>query len=377
MADTKFYLDNGLIICSHFIRKGDIMRMSTKEKIDSKYWNKKKYRATSNYRHSNKLNRLLDDITLFVKDTILDYKLQGKYIDGTTLKKELNIRLFGNDKTMIRNYITNVYLAEKEKSVESSTYKTYNNACNVIFRVLKSTTFQEINRHVCTQFRNELKNNNYADNYIHKIFSVFRSILKNSYIDKIHTNEYFMSSNFMPKTKDIESVYLDVDELNLMYNSLDTLNSRLKNATIIFLRGCYSGQRWQTYNEFKTEMVYTYNGVDMISIRQQKTSNQVSIPLSPKLKSLIMMETYNISRQKLSDYVKEVCKLLGIEKWEHISTHTARRTFATNMVLGGVDISKIMKITGHKTEKEFRKYVKIDHVQSAHSSISDVNMIFG
>lgn len=119
------------------------------------------------------------------------------------------------------------------------------------------------------------------------------------------------------------------------------------------------------------------NGTQMISIKHGKTGNTVSIPLSEKMKAVMAMDTHAISRQKLSDYIKDVCKKVGIEKWQQVSTHTARRTFATNMVLAGVDISKIMKITGHKTEQEFRKYVKIDGVQSAMSVIDDVNKVFG
>lgn len=58
-----------------------------------------------------------------------------------------------------------------------------------------------------------------------------------------------------------------------------------------------------------------------------------------------------ISDQKLNEYIKEVCEMAGIvedtekqttrggikdpkakKKWEMISSHTARRSFASNMV---------------------------------------------
>lgn len=40
-------------------------------------------------------------------------------------------------------------------------------------------------------------------------------------------------------------------------------------------------------------------------------------------------------------------------KWSLISTHTARRSFATNEYLAGTPVVTIMAITGHKTEKAF------------------------
>jgi integrase len=42
-----------------------------------------------------------------------------------------------------------------------------------------------------------------------------------------------------------------------------------------------------------------------------------------------------------------------------ISTHTARRSFATNMFSMGVPSITIMAITGHRAEKAFLKYIKV------------------
>lgn len=41
-----------------------------------------------------------------------------------------------------------------------------------------------------------------------------------------------------------------------------------------------------------------------------------------------------------------------------ISTHTARRSFATNAYAAKVPISSIMAITGHSSEKTLRRYLK-------------------
>ena len=55
----------------------------------------------------------------------------------------------------------------------------------------------------------------------------------------------------------------------------------------------------------------------------------------------------------------------SLEKWQLVSTHTARRSFATNMYLMGVPSITIMRITGHKTEKAFMRYIKLDEEQHA------------
>ncbi|MCG8729571.1 hypothetical protein, partial [Tenacibaculum finnmarkense] len=45
-------------------------------------------------------------------------------------------------------------------------------------------------------------------------------------------------------------------------------------------------------------------------------------------------------------------------------SHTCRRSFATNLY-GKIDNSTIMGITGHKTEKEFLKYIKVTSTKHA------------
>ena len=88
---------------------------------------------------------------------------------------------------------------------------------------------------------------------------------------------------------------------------------------------------------------------------------------------------YKISNQKFNDYLYDVvakCEGLEIEvtkktiqggkqivikkpKYEFISSHTARRSFATNEYMAkGLNVRDIMAITGHKTEKSFYKYIR-------------------
>ena len=46
-------------------------------------------------------------------------------------------------------------------------------------------------------------------------------------------------------------------------------------------------------------------------------------------------------------------------KYEMIKTHTARRSFCTNAYLLGMDSLDIMALSGHKTEANFLKYIKV------------------
>ena len=54
-----------------------------------------------------------------------------------------------------------------------------------------------------------------------------------------------------------------------------------------------------------------------------------------------------------------------MELWETVSSHTARRSFCTNLYLDGFPTIDIMKISGHRTEKSFMKYIRVSKLDTA------------
>jgi integrase len=52
-------------------------------------------------------------------------------------------------------------------------------------------------------------------------------------------------------------------------------------------------------------------------------------------------------------------------KYDWISSHTARRSFCTNEFLAGTPVELIMKISGHKSIKDFYKYIRISPEEAA------------
>ncbi len=97
------------------------------------------------------------------------------------------------------------------------------------------------------------------------------------------------------------------------------------------------------------------------------------------------MKMPQVSNPKFNLYIKEVVQLAGIDenikithkrgnqiieeikpKYSWIMSHTCRRSFCTNEFLEGTPTTLIMAISGHKTEKAFRRYIKADQVQKAH-----------
>lgn len=62
-----------------------------------------------------------------------------------------------------------------------------------------------------------------------------------------------------------------------------------------------------------------------------------------------------------------------VEKWQLISSHTARRSAATNLYLTGrMKTYEIMALTGHTTEKNFFKYIKVTKDDIARTISNDM-----
>ncbi len=158
----------------------------------------------------------------------------------------------------------------------------------------------------------------------------------------------------------------------------------LDNIRDLSLIGCYSAMRFQNYNDLDIEAIE--NG--FIRIKQKKTGNRTTIPIMKRLQKVL--DKYkgglpnSVSNQQFNRIIKLVVKLAGldhtitvrqtkgnIEKYievpfyEMVSSHTARRTYATIMFKAGVPPLLIMSATGHTTEKSFLKYIRATNEDKA------------
>lgn len=212
----------------------------------------------------------------------------------------------------------------------------------------------------------------------------------------------FSSANYAAKT-----VYLSLEELQRIAEVeitpevlLDTFpelrtndNSMMGNAArkaeslrLIrnkFLLGAYTALRVSDFNHLRDVHI---DG-DFFRVTTQKTGAHVVIPIHPVIRRIID-SGFDISTpvadQKINKQIKAVARLAGITqivegtkivdhravvgyypKCDLITTHTARRSAATNMYKAGIPSISIMRITGHTTEKAFMKYIKITAEENA------------
>jgi len=197
-----------------------------------------------------------------------------------------------------------------------------------------------------------------------KTIKQLKMLMQAAFDDDVHTNLNFKKKWFKVVSELVDTIYLDEHEIELLHN-YNTSGGHEK-ARDMFMVGYHTAQRISDWYKINDQNIKTtVNGVPVIKIRQQKTGTQVSIPfIDPRL--IALLENYNyqlpkISKDKVNRYIKIVCKKAGIssEKAIKVTSHTARRSACTNMYNARIPIGKIMKISGHKTESEFKKYIRV------------------
>ena len=172
-------------------------------------------------------------------------------------------------------------------------------------------------------------------------------------------------------------LFLNPEELKQIKEA--TLTSPiLDNARKWLLLGCCIGQRVSDLLQIDESNFININGLEVIELRQQKTGKRVVIPVLSDTRDIIKNGLpYPMPHQKLNDNLKVVCRESGIIelteglklntatmrkekgsyfKWELISSHVCRRSFASNQY-GILPTPLIMSITGHSSEKTLLNYI--------------------
>lgn len=217
-----------------------------------------------------------------------------------------------------------------------------------------------------------------AVNTIGKKIQTLKIFLNAAKEEGKNTYEAYRSKKFVVMAEESETIYLNEEELTKIYEhdfSKDPINEQIRD---LFLIGCWTGCRFSDYSQIIPENV----SEGMIHMKQYKTGKKVLIPLHPivtailnKYKGTLPEVTTN---QQFNRALKDIAEATKINEMTHkaitkggvkvstaykkfklVTTHTARRSFATNLYKSGFPSISIMAITGHVTEKSFLKYIKV------------------
>ena len=366
------------------------MKISTKQKVSPKFWNKERLKVKE---VASKTNHQLINIELIEIEKVA-YAMFKSFTE--TFKRKPNTE-------ELKNLIEQEYFQKNPqfKKVEQKTILDY---FDDYIETIKSTTayttvqkykqakdkfkdFQKDNKRIYNtemidlKFRNEyveylIETKKYAPTTVYRKMKFLRTVLY--FIENlgIPVNPFLHNSRFLTKDVEVDNIALSEKELTEMERLNLSTNKRLEQVRDLFLVACYTGQRFSDLNKINQSNIIDD---EYISIRQQKTNEQLTLPLLKVVKTILVKYSYRlpkISNVKFNEYIKEVAKLCetlnkqynGDNKkvrWQMISSHTARRTFVTLNYGKGVDLDTLKLGTGHKQTKTLQTYIKMNDKQKA------------
>lgn len=227
-------------------------------------------------------------------------------------------------------------------------------------------------------FINHLKDQHLMLSTINQLLSLITTLL-----NKAKVYGYSVDATWFDEVdceeEDSNAIYLTRDEIIKIYY-FESLTRRQKEIRDIFVLGCFTALRYSDYSRLTASNCIN----DRIRIKQQKTRSVVEIPQNKYVKEIIQryggtipkapcIQQFNrmlhtIMHKVGFDDLIQVERTVGhnviskaVPKWQLISSHTARRSAATNMYLANIPIFEIMTITGHKSHKSFMRYIRISH----------------
>ena len=288
----------------------------------------------------------------------------------------------------------------------SSFRKMFAEFYKVLSMTDKKPTWANLSERTYIEFVSYLEECEYMPSTINKYIITFKALINMAVEDELHTNLAPLKKFHKIKVKDEEQaarIYLTDAEIEALYKMPLEEGSLSCYVRDIFLCGAYTGQRISDYNNLSAENFRKSEakGYDVVSLTQKKTGNKVVVPvLNSNLLSIVEKYKYNLPRvhdvvlnKEIKCILKELSKsvqsltvkiptVLTIKekdaelkgnvtfekdcngntvkaRYDLVSSHTARRSCVTNLYLSNkYSVAEIMSISGHKTEKAFREYIR-------------------
>jgi integrase len=371
------------------------IKISTGKKIHPKNWFAKEHRArqTEKYKNFKDTNERLTDIKEKALACYDKHMMNNDILYPTRLKEELElaIRPKPQDEPEKMTFYKAGDQYIKTINRKAWTIKHYNTTLNVLDDYQKHKNvvldFCDITMDFYDSFiqycnKEKVLAFNTTGTHIKNIKIFYKYALRKEYCSKE------LPKDFKVFAETADTIYLNEQELQTIYDLDLSKEKRLEQQRDLFIIGCYTGLRFGDLSKLTMDNVI--KGGTRIRIKTEKTGETVEIPVHWTIRAILDKYAGNLPRaisdQKMNAYLKEIAQKeeaklneyitkrqnkggmeveTRFQKWQLVTVHTARRSFATNAYLAKVPSISISKITGHKSEKSFLKYIKISQEENA------------
>ena len=390
--------------------RGSKYRKSIGESVLVKLWNSrtKRVRVTQQNTEGNVINDRLDEWAKAAERTVNHFKKFKSVPTASEFLSRLDQERWGKrdlSSTMLVPYFDRY--VERYTGVRTIGQIKHYKTCKKTFAefeafIGKPIRFDDVDMNFYHRFIAWFNTKGYSINYLGEKIKMLKIVLNEARdIDHLHTNSAYLAKGFVTPQSEADTIYLTEDELLQIYRadiSPETVApimedkrphnvarkvAAMKKARDMFLIGAFTGLRFSDYSRLKPQSISD----GMIRSRNKKTGISTAVPVHWVVQEIIDNGydfEHPLFEQKLNDQIKDVARIAGIDeevlisrnaggrivetaykKYQLIASHTARRSFATNAYKAGIPTLAIMKVTGHKRESTFLRYIRISEKENA------------
>lgn len=244
----------------------------------------------------------------------------------------------------------------------------------------------------------------FTKNHVNKICSTLKTIFTEAFEDDCTENPQLLKKKIFPSKdtptkialtkKEIKSIYyLDINKITrsdgTKYRPEDLAS--LEVTRDLFAMSCFSGLRYSDIANLKKANFVKEGEMWYLTKRTQKTNKDVLVPLNPLAVELLNKYGGELpkgaSNQRMNAGLKIIGEAAGINevvivnrneggvevsreynKYELITSHTARRSFVTISLQEGVPVETVKQLGGWKSSSSFARYDKMK--QEEHAKIA-------
>jgi len=232
-----------------------------------------------------------------------------------------------------------------------------------------------------------MQSQEYKASTIAKHVACIKAVLAHEETDGTRVHPAYKTKAFRkPKKRErMLKATISVDELKHLM-AMD-LKGRLERTRDLLVIGCWTALRVSDLMKLGDVKVHKDDEGEFIQVESTKIAGTfIEVPLHKHVQQI--RQRWGgwpplMSEQRFNHYAKELCKLAGMDepmqgevakviemdgkavkrniagtyaKWELISSHTCRRSFATNCY-GIIRTGDIMHVTGHASERQLMDYI--------------------
>lgn len=374
--------------------KKKVTYFTTHKNIRDEYWDAKNQKVKRSYPGSDRFNIYLNTIRQKIDDIVNGLLIKGEDPTTTYVKSLYNETKVEQQKKTQYTFFeySEHYVEISKKSKSQGTLKTYRTVLNQLRKYERYSRTQLDWHSFDMDFYYDFQEfytgvQGFLNNGFGRVIKNLKVILNDATDKGYNSHLMYKNKNFKTVREEVNNIYLSEDELQRIIDLDLSYNKSIERVRDLFIVGCYTGLRFSDFSELKKEHIVGKT----FKIKTIKTNEWVTIPLIDIVQNIMEKYKDNLNslpkpcvNQTMNKHLKEIGRRAKIDetflkvrtkgrdryekaykKYELITTHTARRSFATNMFKRGIPSRVIMKITGHKTERAFSAYIKVSQDENA------------